>query len=279
MNTHNTRRILYLLGFAITLLLAAIAYIAPRFDYGSDMLDRPIIPLVVLLMLAGIVYLLAVSHVRALFPTNRLLITIIAFGLLMRAVLFMSKPILEDDYYRYLWDGGVTANLYNPYAYTPNDVMWHIDTRNPPNELTRLASDSGTIAERVNHASLGTVYPPVAQAAFAIAHTIRPWSLTPWKAVLLTCDIGILLLLILILRKSGLPETRILIYWWNPLLIRETYNAAHMDLVIMIFLILALYCAVRQYTLRTGLALSAAIAAKLWPIVLIPLFLRHSRAL
>lgn len=52
-----------------------------------------------------------------------------------------------------------------------------------------------------------------------------------------------------------------------------------MDPVIMLFIAIAIFCAVQQYTLRTGLVLSAAVATKLWPVLLVPLFLRHSRAL
>ena len=275
MNTQPTLKTLTLLGILITIPLAAIAFLAPKFIYGTDLLERPIIPFIALLMVSALIYLIAVSHTRALFPSRNFFITTITLGLIMRATLFLSNPILEDDYYRYLWDGGVTASGHNPYAHIPENVRTGRDTQ----ALGQLARESVEVAARVNHPELGTVYPPVAQAAFAIAHVIKPWSIYPWKAILLFADIATLCLLIAILRKTGLPETRILIYWWNPLLIKEIYNAAHMDLLVVMFLALAIYFAVHQKTLRTFLALTAAIATKLWPVILIPLLLRHSSAL
>ena len=274
MKTQPTLSPLYIAGAAICVLLGIIAYLSSAFEYGTEMLDRPIIPFVILLTLAGILYLFAVSHVRAAFPSERLFLNIFLIGLLMRAVMFFSNPILEDDFYRYLWDGAVTANAHNPYRFTPEDAI----LRNAPQALSQLATESGNISVRVNHPELGTVYPPIAQAAFALAHLVSPWSLIAWKSVLILCDGFTAFLLLIILRKVGLPESRILIYWWNPLLIKETYNSAHMDIVIMVFLALALYAITRQFTLRAALALCCAIATKLWPLILVPLFIRYSHA-
>ena len=104
----------------------------------------------------------------------------------MRATLFFSTPILEDDYYRYLWDGAVTANGHNPYAYTPDDINYFTGDREVPDDLAALAQDSGQFAYRVNHGELGTVYPPIAQLAFALAHKISPWNIHAWKLILFT---------------------------------------------------------------------------------------------
>ncbi len=53
-------------------------------------------------------------------PVSRfLLAAMLLIGLLMRALLFDSYPVLEIDFYRYLWDGAVLANGFNPYALPP----------------------------------------------------------------------------------------------------------------------------------------------------------------
>ncbi|MGD8779206.1 MAG: hypothetical protein PVH88_09635 [Ignavibacteria bacterium] len=44
---------------------------------------------------------------------------IIIFGLVVRIILTPTFPVLEDDFYRYLWDGAVTANGINPYEHAP----------------------------------------------------------------------------------------------------------------------------------------------------------------
>jgi hypothetical protein len=198
---------------------------------------------------------------------------VILLGLVARMIMFISTPILEDDYYRYLWDGGVLANGFNPYRYSPQDIL---DEKVPdiPDELRRLADDAVPVLQRINYPRLRTIYPPVAESAFAVAHIIRPWSMTAWRAVLLTFDLGTLYLLFKILRRSNLPLIGLVIYWWNPLLIKEIYNSGHMDVVIFPFILGALMFSMKQrYALASG-TLGIAVGVKFWPAVLLPVILR-----
>ena len=49
-------------------------------------------------------------------PDKRILLyVILAAGLFCRLLMFLPEPVMEDDYQRYMWDGAVTANGYNPY--------------------------------------------------------------------------------------------------------------------------------------------------------------------
>jgi hypothetical protein len=204
---------------------------------------------------------------------------IIAVGLLARGIFFFSTPILEDDYYRYLWDGAVTASGINPYSYSPDEAL------EPPDEsggseigerarLGALAAESGNVAERINHPRLRTIYPPVAQGAFALSYSLKPWSLTAWRAVLLLFDVATMLLVLAILRSLGLPLVWVLIYWWNPLLIRETINGAHMDVIAIPFALAAMLLAIRSRFLLASASLALAMGAKLWPATLAPILLR-----
>lgn len=84
------------------------------------------------------------------------------------------------------------------------------------------------------------MYPPVAQAAFLLAHLFAPFDLDAWKFVLLIADAATALLLFLLLVALGLPHTLLAIYWWNPLLVRKTFNSAHMDVLLLPFLLGAL---------------------------------------
>ncbi|RMF61844.1 MAG: hypothetical protein D6748_00750, partial [Calditrichaeota bacterium] len=54
--------------------------------------------------------------------TSQKLLLILLLGLVVRVLMFFSSPILEDDYYRYLWDGAVSANGFNPYQYSPAEI-------------------------------------------------------------------------------------------------------------------------------------------------------------
>ncbi len=261
----------------LVVLVAVVVGLAPRFVYGSDMLARPIIPFVLTMMVAGGVYLFSAWRSLSLPDSKQVFMFIVVVGVILRALLFYTRPILEDDYYRYLWDGGVTANGFNPYAYTPDDVFL-FEGDDVPEELVRLSDEAGRVADRVNHSSLGTVYPPVSQGAFALAHVIAPWNIQSWKFVLLLCDVITFIVLVKLLSLCQLPKAQSLIYWWNPILLKETYNSAHMEMVILPFLMLGLYWLIQAKVYRSGLALACAVGAKLWPVLVIPVLLRANPA-
>jgi len=88
----------------------ASARISADFEYGTHPAQRPIVLCVCIGMIAGVLYLFAALVVRNIPCSKTLLAWAIAAGFIMRAVLMNSTPILEDDYYRYLWDGAVTAS-------------------------------------------------------------------------------------------------------------------------------------------------------------------------
>lgn len=247
---------------------ALLAWRAPEFAYGSDMAARPIPFLVALLMGAGAVYLAAVWAGGALPPTRNALGWIFAAGALMRIAASAGPPVLEDDYYRYLWDGAVVASGQNPYAHAPAAIRDGL-VANP--ELAALAADSGAVIARVNHPHLRTIYPPVAQVFFAIAHWAAPWSIGGLRLVYFALDCAVFALLCGLLRALDLPAWRVLIYWWNPLLVKECYNSAHMDLLLIPPMLLALLLVLRGRARPAAAALGLAAAIKFWPALLAPL--------
>jgi len=264
---------LLLLGCAV-----AITRLSPRFEYGGDPLERPIPLLVTLLVSAGMVYLVAVASLLKVRYDGKLLGWVIGVGVALRVTMMLSTPILEDDYYRYLWDGALTANGYNPYAYTPQDIVWGTGEAVIPPTLKELAEESGRVVDRVNHPHLGTIYPPMAQGAFVLAHWIAPWSLAAWRIVLLGFDLAVLGLVLLLLRRLGKPLHHAAIYWWNPLVVKELFNSSHMDAVVLPFVLAALFFTIANRPLRAGATLALGIGAKAWPVMVAPVLLRAVQA-
>lgn len=279
MRLHSGRLGRLALTVAGVLLIAGcvgLTLISSHFPYGADPLARPVVPLVVLMMTMGLVYLCAATVLTKISFRGAALAWIIAVGLAMRAVLVTSTPILEDDFYRYLWDGGVTANGINPYTHAPAEIRFPPqDGLETPEALRQLATESGTVITRINHPRLTTVYPPVAQAVFAVAHWIKPWSLGALRGVLFCFDLATFLLLLLVLKRIGKPLPYAALYWWNPIVVIEFMNAAHMDAIILPFIVLAVLFAVQAQPLRLTTALVLGIGAKLWPVLLAPLLFRR----
>ena len=240
--------------------------------YGSDWLRRPILLMVSVLVAAGALYLFAGWGLRRTAPSKGFLVWVLVAGALMRLVTIPSLPILEDDFYRYLWDGGVVAEGHNPYAYAPKDVL--DGSEGVPAELVELAHDSGKVAERVNHPRIRTIYPPVAQASFALAHVIRPWSIIAWRIVLLGLDVAVVVLLLAILRRAGLPLLWVAVYWWNPLVVKELFNSSHLDVLALPFVLGAVLLVLRRRIVWAAAVLALGVGTKVWPVVLLPFVLR-----
>lgn len=277
MTADGTRpqRILLAAGIALAVGCVALAVLSRRFVYGSPMLERPIVPMVAILMTLGGIYVFAVLCAQRVVPNRKTLFAAIVIGFVMRLVFLPSLPILESDYYRYLWDGGVVASGHNPYTVIPNAV--YFEREGVPQSLIELGKEAGETLARVNHAEVATIYPPAAQLAFAAAHLAAPWSLLAWRIVLLLCECLTLVVLLRILATLQWPKLLVIVYWWNPLVIKETINSAHMDALLVPLLLGAFYAAARNRAIASAITLALAAAVKVWPVILAPVLVRFFR--
>ena len=251
----------------------------PLFAYDVEVVDRPLLVFAALYCSAGIVYLLALwwllprRALPAAAPSPSLCLAIvIATGLAARILLFGSVPVQENDFYRYLWDGAITANGFNPWEFAPQAVLE--GTAGPA--LDALKAEAGDILARVNYAGLRTVYPPLTQLAFAAAYWLEPFSLDAWRAVLLLLEMTMLGVILALLRHCGKPALWCAIYWWNPIAIKEVMNAGHMEPVVMLPVLGALLLAMKSRPVAASLLTALAVAAKVWPVLLMPALLRRS---
>ncbi len=263
-----------LAGILLIVLHLALIYISPQFAYEQDNFSKPVLTFVGIEIAVGAIYLLILADIHRARPNRSLLIWVIVVGVILRVAMFASTPVLEDDFYRYLWDGAVTVQGASPYSFSPDEVLAADEESSVPAALRQLADESDEIIWRINHPELRTIYPPVAQAAFALAYRLKPWSLTAWRFTLLGFDIATLGLLALLLRKLNLPMLSLAVYWWNPLLIKEAFNSAHVDLVVLPFVLAAVLLAISEREVLAAGALGLAVGAKVWPALLFPVVVR-----
>ena len=198
---------------------------------------------------------------------------VLGVGLIVRLIYFSSDPIREIDYYRYLWDAGAVKAGLNPFAVAPTEAILGLADKN----WQTLVVESGGVAERINYGHLATIYPPVAQAAFWIAHQIDPWGLTGLRLVFLLAELAGVSLLILLLKELGRSPSWVAIYWWNPLVAKELINSAHMDALLLPTLVGAVLLAMRSRPIWSAVVLGLAAGVKIWPLVLAPILIWQGR--
>lgn len=260
--------VLSLFGASLLILIINISILSPFLSGSEHHGSSKILLLVFLLILAGLIYVYNVKNLH-IFDKSSLLL-IILFGILFRLIFVFSEPILEDDFYRYLWDGAVLANGENPYEFSPKEII-----NGGGNEKLRLlADDSGDIINKINNPSLKTIYPTLAQICFSLSYIISPWNVSVWKLILLGFDLITLGLLIITFQQLKISVSNILIYWWNPLLIKEIFNSGHMDVMVFPIVLAAFLFFLRHRKYFSTIMLGIGVGVKLWPAFLFPLFLK-----
>ena len=263
-------------GLLVTGLAAALALSSSQFDYARDVTDMPVWQLAAGLTCTAAIFVFAVpaligrSKYLSAPGIRSALAVIFAAGLAARLILMTSEPALEDDYHRYLWDGAVVAHGLNPYSYSPAVIA----KGGAPDAFNQLWRESSVTAKRINHKDVTTIYPPVAQAAFALAYVVKPWSLTAWRGVLVVFDLATFALLVMALDTLGRSRVWVALYWWNPMVLKELFNSAHLEPLLFPFLLGALLLTHARKPAAASASLAMAVGVKLWPVILLPLILR-----
>ena len=210
----------------------------------------------------------AVLRRRAPLPRAASLATIaiiIVFAGVFRGQVAGKPPYLSTDVYRYVWDGRVQANGVNPFRYIPTSP-----------ELVRLRDDK--IFPKINGADYApTPYPPVAQAIYLAVYLIRPLSVTAFKVAMSLFDLLTVVATMLVLVRLRMDPARAIIFAWHPLEIWEGIHSGHVDQVFIAFLALALLAWAYKKNTLTGVAVGLATLVKLYPVMLLPVFLVNRR--
>lgn len=237
--------ILWGAGFLLLLLTGVLAWLAQSFPYGQPP-DRPIREVVWVSWIASAVSLVALLlGLRVKANLKSLLGLIVAVAIASRLILVFSNPILEVDYYRYLWDGIAANNGVAPYKFSPDAVL-RSNADNP--ELKKLQAaiernpSARTIVSRVHFAQYTTLYPPVSQFVFQTATALIPDSasaethVTGLKFALVLFDFGVVLILAWLLAMLGKHPAWLIVYAWNPLVLKEIANGGHLDSIAIFFM-------------------------------------------
>lgn len=186
---------------------------------------------------------------------------VLVVAALLRLLLIPVPPSLSEDTLRYVWDGRVVVAGFDPYALPP--------------EAEELASLRDPLWQVMPHQKVPTVYPPLALGLFAMASRL-PEPLSSFKILLSLLDLLGCACLFLAARELGLPPARSLFYAWNPLVVLEVAGMGHIDALMTMLAILAVWLLARGRSAGAAAAAAGAVAAKLLPILALPAWTRRA---
>ncbi|WP_428423072.1 hypothetical protein [Methylibium sp.] len=184
---------------------------------------------------------------------------VLGLALVLRLIAAQASPLLEDDHYRYLWDGMRTATTLDPYRLPPAAFFGQVD----------LAAHWQDILGGINNPDIPTIYGPVLQWLFALAHWISPGRLGALQALLLVADMAVLW----VLMGQGMATRWLLAYALHPLVLKEAIASAHPDGLVALALLLVLTAWRQRAAARVGVMLGLAVGTKIAALVVLPLLL------
>ena len=186
---------------------------------------------------------------------------VLTSAVLFRLFLLPGFPVLENDIFRYLWDGYMLVHHHAVYGLAPE--VFYPDTAVP---LVMRP-----VLDLVAYPQVPTVYGPFAEFVFAISYLISPAAIWPYKLILSGAEIGLLLVL------SRLVNIRkLLMYSWCPLPLVQYALNAHVDILAIFFLLAAIFFTSRSDNrVAAPLLLVLACSCKIFALFAVPFILQR----
>ena len=198
-------------------------------------------------------------------------LTFISF--LFRAVFLLSIPNLSQDFYRFIWDGRMLLEGWNPYLSTPEFFISKGEF--PIAQAKELYEGMGTL-----NGSHYTNYPPLNQLCFVLANLIPGngilSSVLGMRLIIIAADFGTLHYGKRLLAKLKLPIHNIFWYVLNPFIIIELTGNLHFEAVMIFFLVWSLYLLHIGKWRQSAFVLACSVSVKLIPLIFLPLFFQKT---
>ena len=234
---------------------------------------------------------------------------LIGVGIALRVALVFAFPLLSDDVYRFIWDGHLIVSGQNPFAELPAHYLAK------GNEVAGLSQALFDRLNSPDYYTIyPPVAQGVFTLAVWVSPSSWYGAAVVMKLFLLACELGSLWLLWRLFAartqdagfgykkvyhvagkgedsvnlpsepssstksgpgERGFPQTNLLFYWLNPLVIVEIMGNLHFEGAMVFFLLLAYYLLQRSRWIAGAVAMAASVASKLLPLMLLPLLIRR----
>lgn len=194
------------------------------------------------------------------------------FAIILRVVFLFATPNLSQDFYRFIWDGRMILEGFNPYLFTPESFINNVQF--PVAQAQELYQGMGEL-----NGSHFTNYPPVKQFIFMIAALFSGKSILGsaivFRMFIIAADIGTLYIGKKLLERLKLPVHNIFWYILNPFIIIELTGSLHFEGIMIFFVLLSLYLLHQGKWKIAALIFALSVSVKLIPLLFLPLFFRY----
>jgi len=174
-------------------------------------------------------------------------------------ILMLPFPA-NDDMNRYIWEGQIQNQGFNPYQISPDsEKLEHLRDAN---------------WEGINHKSVPAIYPPLTQKIFRYASKVSPYALS-FKLIFVFSDILIILLLYLFSRHYLFKIKHVLLYALNPLVLLYVAGEGHFEPLYILFLLAAIFAYLKKKDGLAYLLLGISVLIKIVPVMFLPFFIKR----
>ncbi|UQX87769.1 DUF2029 domain-containing protein [Jatrophihabitans telluris] len=245
---------------------------------------RPVLTLLGPLFGCSLVLLAMLWRLRTRLSRRALTALLIGGCAVLQLAALAGNPVSSDDDYRYAWDGKVQLSGIDPYRYAPADQALsrlREDFLFPAADPCRHNVVPGGCSV-INRPLVRTIYPPVAEASFALVRVLSFGGHGHHLPLQLAAGLGVLATTLLLIRSAnrrGSPLWPVAAWALSPLVAIEATNNAHIDWLAALLAVLAMWSLREGRPLPAGLAIGAAFATKLYPGVLMVAVGRRPRRL
>jgi alpha-1,6-mannosyltransferase len=189
-------------------------------------------------------------------------------GIAFRLIFISSIPFLSQDFYRFLWDGELISKGFNPYLYTPDQLI-NLNSIEINNK-SFLFDGMGPLSNQ-NFSN----YPPLNQFIFGFASILSfgSWSnsVIIIRIILILSDIGLFFVGKKLLTQINLSPNLIFIYFLNPLVIIEITGNLHFEGPMLFLFLCSLYYFKQNHWIKSAIFLGFSVLLKLLPLLIFPL--------
>ena len=199
---------------------------------------------------------------------------LVAIAIISRLVFLLAIPNLSQDFYRFIWDGRMILQGFNPYLYTPASFI-------ALGEYPISQAQQLVVGMQALNASHYSNYPPINQLLFTIANLISSsnilGSVIGLRLIIIAADIGTLYFGAKLLQRLELSQYKIFWFILNPFIVIELTGNLHFEGVMLFFLILSLYLLHKNKWQWSAVIFALSISTKLVPLLFLPLFIKWFR--